>query len=679
MRSEQEIFDDLSALAGTPGFVYAIAAICLRDNTASYEDELRPEDMTPFFSPTRLNHNEVMTLIGLLMRAPIDFTVPTFATVQDHIEKAEKLLTELHHKLAEPLGEIIQRNTTQPAPNPFESARVLREPIFYAAESAYPFQYRDLAPQKYRSDSDWLLQNKGIDLQAAVDTCHALATLFNKHLVETRQRLANGPVSAQTVLPATLGLFTFSLTELAACTGRPINTIRAIVNAFALPAGQFNDAFTSLHEFNAAYAYPFVHKGPDHYLRLQPNGISEALYDSPFYWMSDDKSYAPTAHQHRGDFVEDFAFERLVRVFGADQVFRNVEISKSKRHIAGEIDTLVLFGGSAIVLQAKSKKLTFEARKGNDHQLQKDFKAAVQDAVDQAFACAELLGDPSVVLRTKDGIKIPNPQRLQTVYPVTIVADHYPALAFQARQFLNTEPTERIATPLVTDVFALDAMTEMLASPLKFLNYLGLRAQFGDKFQFSHELTLLSYHLKMNLWVGNNVDLILLEDNIAAGLDTAMTVRRDNVSGQATPEGILQWFDGTPLERILTEIETMPIPAAVDFGLMLLQLDESRVQRINRSINQILTRTITDDGLHDFSYFAPNLSSGMTIYCSQLPDREVHAKLRAHCKIQKYAQKANFWFGLALRPDGSIQFMAKLHEPWEFDSRMQTILANGIS
>ena len=39
-------------------------------------------------------------------------------------------------------------------------------------------------------------------------------------------------------------------------------------------------------------------------------------------------------------------------------------------------------------------------------------------------------------------------------------------------------------------------MTEMLASPLRFLSYLGLHARFGDQFMFSHELTLLSYHLR---------------------------------------------------------------------------------------------------------------------------------------------------------------------------------------
>ena len=88
MRSEQHVFDDLAALAAAPGFVYAIAAICLRDHTVFYKDELQPEDMAPFFSQNRLNRNEVMTLIGLLMRTPIDFTVPTFEAFQNHMHRS---------------------------------------------------------------------------------------------------------------------------------------------------------------------------------------------------------------------------------------------------------------------------------------------------------------------------------------------------------------------------------------------------------------------------------------------------------------------------------------------------------------------------------------------------------------------------------------------------------------
>ena len=78
--------------------------------------------------------------------------------------------------------------------------------------------------------------------------------------------------------------------------------------------------------------------------------------------------------RNRGDFTEAFTADRLTRVFGFDRVFQNVQICKSKGETLGEIDTLVLFGDRAIVLQAKSKKLTLGARKGNDRLLQVDFK-----------------------------------------------------------------------------------------------------------------------------------------------------------------------------------------------------------------------------------------------------------------------------------------------------------------
>ena len=47
----------------------------------------------------------------------------------------------------------------------------------------------------------------------------------------------------------------------------------------------------------------------------------------------------------------------------------------------------------AIVLQAKSKRLTLEAKKGNDGQIRDDFKKSIQDSCDQGYACAKFLGD----------------------------------------------------------------------------------------------------------------------------------------------------------------------------------------------------------------------------------------------------------------------------------------------
>jgi hypothetical protein len=45
MRKEQEIFDELATLCMSPGYVHAIAYLCLRDNIVRYGDEMTAEDM----------------------------------------------------------------------------------------------------------------------------------------------------------------------------------------------------------------------------------------------------------------------------------------------------------------------------------------------------------------------------------------------------------------------------------------------------------------------------------------------------------------------------------------------------------------------------------------------------------------------------------------------------------
>ena len=150
--------------------------------------------------------------------------------------------------------------------------------------------------------------------------------------------------------------------------------------------------------------------------------------------MLADESYADQALRNRGKFTEAFAYQTLTRLFGSSYVFRNVDVRKSKREILGEIDVLVLYGDQAIVLQAKSKMLTLEARSGNETELRRDFKTAVQSAADQATQCARAILLEDVELRSRDGRSIPSTDGVRAILPVCVVSDHYPALAFQASQ-----------------------------------------------------------------------------------------------------------------------------------------------------------------------------------------------------------------------------------------------------
>ena len=673
MRSEHTIFADLATLCVSPGYIHAAATLCYRDNVVGFAKELTPDDLAQLLDPTRLSRAELTTLIGLMMRSPIDFSLPASHVLSDYIRQSEVLLKELHDAL---LPSALKKgafasDASLDASGPEPSADALREAIFYCSESAYPSQYRDLASKKYRADSEWLLRNKSFDVQIGREVCLGIGELLNARLYETLKGLRDESRENWTLLPG----FVFSSHEVASHTRLPIDNVRAFIDAFTLPATERNRGFNALSQFNVASAYPFLRWDADEFVALQYYSVSEALYDSPFYWMCADNAYATAASHNRGVFAESFAAERLSRVFGAGRVFRNVEVLASKKTTLGEIDVLAMLGNHAIVVQAKSKKLTLGARKGNDGLLRKDFQAAIQSAVDQSFACAMALCDGSVTLRTKEGRRVPINGQPQAVFPVALVAEHYPALSAQAHYFLKAPADdERIRPPLVTDVFALDVATDMLYSPIRFLSYLRFRARYSNRLLAGHERMLLGYYLKYGAEIGADADYVWLGEDFSLELDVAMAARREGIPGARTPQGILTAFEDTSLGRITADLEASPIRAALGLGFMLHDLKKDTAQKLNTQIDKVLNRTAVDGLDHDFSMKSIDMSRGLTIHCNDDPKHVAEAFLRGHCEFRKYAEKADSWFGLAIRPDGSVRAVVELIGKWSRSAAGEAML-----
>ena len=137
------MFADLTTICRQPGYVHAIAHLCFRDNTLLCADEVKEADMRKMLSPSRLIRTEINTLLGLMIKADIDWSVPPPKTMQDYIDSTERLLEELHHCLS---GEFFTGLTKEAVEsgsfNPFARGEVLREPIFYSGESEVPIEFR---------------------------------------------------------------------------------------------------------------------------------------------------------------------------------------------------------------------------------------------------------------------------------------------------------------------------------------------------------------------------------------------------------------------------------------------------------------------------------------------------------------------------------------------------------
>jgi len=99
MRDEQTIFEDLARLCRSPGYVHAIAFICFKDSYVSYAGEMTTEDIRHMFSRERLIRTEVQTLIGLLIKGRVDYSLVTPNVLQEYLDKTYALLEELHREM----------------------------------------------------------------------------------------------------------------------------------------------------------------------------------------------------------------------------------------------------------------------------------------------------------------------------------------------------------------------------------------------------------------------------------------------------------------------------------------------------------------------------------------------------------------------------------------------------
>jgi hypothetical protein len=411
-REEAEILADIKALCGEPGFAQAVALACTRDDLIFYRDEVTAQDMSPMYARSRLIRTEVSTLIGYMVQAgDAPYQQPVRQPLA-MLDDAERLLEELHQRLGGRLFVDLPAAIESGDGLPPIGGDAMREPIFYGGEAALSFQYLDFAILKYRNDNDWLLVHCGFRIEDVV----AIAKGINDHVLEgveaSRRLWVEGDASRFSLADP----YGFSASEIADRSGMELSIVEKILDAFALPEGACNFGFQALGDFNEVNARPLTRHG-GRYLSFKYYMLLEAIYESPFYWMIRDKVYRPVADTNRGQFVETFAADRLASVFGPERVWRNVNLYRGKDRL-GEIDVLVMLGGRAIVVQCKSKRLTLEARKGNDLALSRDFHGAFQHAYDQAQFCAEGLVDQGVRLVTNGGVDVIPPHPITRTLPL---------------------------------------------------------------------------------------------------------------------------------------------------------------------------------------------------------------------------------------------------------------------
>lgn len=735
-RTTSDVLTDIKQLVKSKGYLYAICLIVVDDFHHNVEQ------MHQVDHRARLNKNEVLMLLGFLIQGQISVEVPN--SPFDLIElkrKTYELMEELHHSTMIPFFNKIRPFIENPDQRDasrrqdfFGDEDMFIEPIFYSGDGIYDFQYLEFLGRKYKYDAEWLKNNTKFNfdeaarfalgikstLQCKINSIDFLGLRENKpKLLRNLKRNKSIPRKEHENFLNALEFYQFHrLFETEAHISKGLDPSRitesgwnsfyqGLIDLFSIKESDFppelkaidylrlfsigaketgrNSQFQRIGDFNVLSASPIIPLDSDRFFTPIPYSVFEAVYESPYYWMIDDKQYRDRLAENRGKAGEEITYELLKQILGDSRVYKSVKIESKKGHDDTDIDVLCILGSKAICVQVKSKKLTQLSRKGNSQQLKKDFKGAVQDAYEQGLLCRKRIIEKNAVFRNENGEKLKIIEDIDDAYVLIVTTENYPSLTHQSRTLLERKEADPL--PLVLTIFDLDLILFYLNRPYDFFYYIKQRIALMDHFIADEEMHYLGYHLLHKLWRNPKADMVVLENDFGQLIDRNYYPLKLGIETSSKTDKIRNRWKNPFFDDLCDQINDLSIPKKTDIIFHLLDWSEQSRDNLINNLKLIKERTKHDGKVHNVSMMAgPERSThGLTFISWDSNDvQELGDRLLIHSRGRKYKSKADVWIGMGSLKDSNrfVDVIVFNDEKWLYDEDLEKqakILFEGVN
>ena len=680
-RREAEILADLDRLCQAPGFIYTF---CLMTAWAMW---MSTEDVAEIDWHQRPNNQELGLLLGLLVKRPLTLDeIPTEETFQLQSNEASELLDELHRSFAYPqlidrrkapgteLDQI--RHMAAAYDDWMLSGQGLVEPIFYGGEGGYIFQYLEMAAKRYASDEAWLQDNVGFGFPATLEIANALERLSLDRLRKVDLWAPHAQICRDI-----LSAMSFDPADIPQIERR---TLGSFLGRFSLVSGTVNQEFVSIGGYNRVHSHPIIELGDGRYWLPLPPNLAQSIYESPFYWMTQDDQYRDTAFKNRGDATEIITRDLLVPVFGRSRVHRGVIVKKGRNRIT-DLDVLTISGNKALIVQCKSKKLTLTARAGHGQTLRKDFVKAVQDAYDQALRGRQALLEGNCTFTDAEGKQVQLPTSIDDAYILCVTGDHYPAVILQARTYLNKRDED--PAPILMSVFDLDVVSHYLRDRFDFLYYIRQRTNHTEHFFADSEMALLGFHLGHKLFPEDGYNGTMVDAGFSQLVDANFLVARGNWPDAPAAQKLFHTWKNPQFDELVHDIKAaaarQPIGqgSAEDALFFLFDQAGKGADQLFSMVERVKLATLRDSEKHDARLPMPESRQGTTIVSfpastHPLQEQTMLRELQGIALAHKYRSRADEWLFLASFAGSPSQFdvFGYIKDPWRQDPEMEQLV-----
>ena len=678
-RNRTDIVADLELLCQEVGFVYTFCLLVIKHLILTADELDEPKDWRQ-----HLTAKELTFLLGLMVKFPftLDLT-PTLEVFQEQDKRAFDLLGELHRSYVSGSGGRLKdkssgsekpTETRGPFQEYYDSPDRIVEPIFYGEDGAYDFQYAEFAEKRYARDRRWLESHLGTSLETILKVPTRLSRLTNSRL-----RRLQPPESFEEHCQRVLSVYMFTLEDIL---GQPSESLGCFLEKFACSPGCANQGFSAVGDYNQVLSHPLIRVADGKYFSPIPSNFAQSLYESPFYWMSNDPAYKDRASANSGEAIEEIAHQMLRRVFGKQNTYRNVKVLKGK-DVVTDIDVLAICGNKAVIVQAKSKKLTVSSRQGEIERIKADFGEGIQTAYEQGLLCRKAVIEKNNVLRDRRGNTIELHEDLDDAYLVCLSGDHYPAVTTQLHAFL--EKSDLDPYPLAVSVFDLDILTFFLKDPFDFLYYLRQRSAHAGSFFADSEMSFLGFHLRSKLYSDDRAEVVWLDSSFAEQVGVNFSMAKGDRPRTKLAEELFSEWRNEDFSELVEALKKTGVPGFTDAIFFLLDLAGAGAENLVKSIRDRKQATQLDGDVHSVTIPIEKSARGISFVCYPPTIDNIWEEFSDFAQATKYKHKADEWLviGFVAGSAELVDMFFYSREIWQYDQAMEraanVVLKQGTS
>ena len=680
-RSRTEILTDIHKLIDTRGYIMVLAEILSRD----FFVDTRNVASVNWWN--RLHNNEAGFLLGLMLKhKEWDFSVPDKRTIERGILRTRRLLDELHQSLShiDKMNNIMMQSikkygSPDKAPEEvkerdfeeiFGSKEAIIESTFYSDSGYYDIQCHELVSRLYAYDTDWLTDNVGLGFAAMHMIYEAINDLTNAmHYARSDKNFQKLVVSGgQDVSMRAIDEFAFPLNLIVkAAQGQDKSIsqddVKKFLKLFSCRPGEQLEDFTEPGDENIYSYKPIIEIQDDVYFLPNKMLLASAIYKSPLYWMRQDAKYINEANKHIGNVTEDITGEYFTDIFGAENVYKDIDVYVGRNRVT-DIDVMGVLGNTLVIAQNKSKKMTQAALSGDVDKIRNDFDKAVIEPYKQGIKVRDvLLGGMDYSLKDRSGKKIILPQGIENAYILCISNEPYPAVLDQMRVFLKDVDQ---LPPMQISLFDLDLMAMYLSDPYDFVFYIKQRLENHDMIIASNEIIPLAYHLMQGLFMPENANMFIPDPSYGQYIDADYYHKKMGTPKPKDEDRLISEWHNEWYESLVGLIKSTDNPSKVDMIFFLKSIAPTVIDKLSEQV-ELLIEKAKDGKFHNLSMpittSQGNPWGGIT-YSVGGSFHDATRRLPVLCEMNKYRSKSDAWLGVAAMQNGRVGFTVFSNEPF---------------